>query len=344
VARSPLEYSAPADYPHLQADSIQTLSAQDAHTLWKRATECAGDHVAGRTTARGALETIVASAGLLSAIPPAVALAIRRFQLCGNADGALVVRGLLPGHVDVGPTPETPTEAASRPVTFATRLILVALASLLGDPFAVAHRRGGALVPDVYPIADLARQQKGSSSDAQLDWHVDDAYIHEMRCGYVALLCLRADAATTLISAAREVRLDARTTALLREERFVTEEDVPEDERVLHIEQRVAVLAGPADDPRITLDPIYMRPVDPADREGRPALDAIIEQIRASSHGHELQRGDLLLIDNLRTLHGRTAFRARYDGTDRWLERVRIGISPQQVAARDRRSPVISVG
>jgi alpha-ketoglutarate-dependent taurine dioxygenase len=31
--------------------------------------------------------------------------------------------------------------------------------------------------------------------------------------------------------------------------------------------------------------------------------------------------GDLLCIDNRRTVHGRTSFTPRYDGFDRWLQR-----------------------
>jgi hypothetical protein len=31
--------------------------------------------------------------------------------------------------------------------------------------------------------------------------------------------------------------------------------------------------------------------------------------------------GDLAVVDNRVTLHGRTAFRSRYDGLDRWLQR-----------------------
>jgi L-asparagine oxygenase len=35
----------------------------------------------------------------------------------------------------------------------------------------------------------------------------------------------------------------------------------------------------------------------------------------------KLNTGDLLCIDNRRTVHGRSSFVARYDGFDRWLQR-----------------------
>ncbi len=35
-----------------------------------------------------------------------------------------------------------------------------------------------------------------------------------------------------------------------------------------------------------------------------------------------LRPGDLLVLDNRRAVHARTAFTPRFDGTDRWLQRV----------------------
>jgi hypothetical protein len=37
-----------------------------------------------------------------------------------------------------------------------------------------------------------------------------------------------------------------------------------------------------------------------------------------------LRPGDLLIVDNDAVVHGRVAFRARYDGSDRWLKRVLV--------------------
>jgi len=37
--------------------------------------------------------------------------------------------------------------------------------------------------------------------------------------------------------------------------------------------------------------------------------------------GVALDAGDLLVVDNAVAVHGRSAFPARFDGTDRWLQR-----------------------
>ncbi|MGA0208053.1 MAG: TauD/TfdA family dioxygenase, partial [Ilumatobacteraceae bacterium] len=43
--------------------------------------------------------------------------------------------------------------------------------------------------------------------------------------------------------------------------------------------------------------------------------------VQSSTKHVVLQRGDVLVIDNHRAVHGRTPFTPRYDGTDRWLKR-----------------------
>jgi L-asparagine oxygenase len=34
-----------------------------------------------------------------------------------------------------------------------------------------------------------------------------------------------------------------------------------------------------------------------------------------------LHPGDLLIVDNMLAVHGRSEFKARHDGTDRWLKK-----------------------
>jgi len=37
-----------------------------------------------------------------------------------------------------------------------------------------------------------------------------------------------------------------------------------------------------------------------------------------------LETGDLLVIDNNKTIHGRKPFQPKYDGTDRWVQRMLV--------------------
>jgi L-asparagine oxygenase len=78
------------------------------------------------------------------------------------------------------------------------------------------------------------------------------------------------------------------------------------------------VLSGPWDDPELCVDFHAMEPLTAAAAE---ALDALRVHMTGSLVGAVLEPGDLLVIDNRKAVHGRTAFRPRYDGEDRWLRR-----------------------
>src|SRR5262249_56017462 len=56
-------------------------------------------------------------------------------------------------------------------------------------------------------------------------------------------------------------------------------------------------------------------------KAGAVALEALGALLFRALVGVVLRPGDLLIVDNRKAVHGRTGFRPRYDGTDRWLRR-----------------------
>ncbi|MGH3157019.1 MAG: TauD/TfdA family dioxygenase, partial [Streptosporangiaceae bacterium] len=64
--------------------------------------------------------------------------------------------------------------------------------------------------------------------------------------------------------------------------------------------------------------------VPAGDRLGRHAYEILCAALEARLTEVVLRPGDVLFIDNFRTVHGRRPFRARYDGKDRWLKRINI--------------------
>ncbi|GAA2632946.1 hypothetical protein Adu01nite_12980 [Paractinoplanes durhamensis] len=63
----------------------------------------------------------------------------------------------------------------------------------------------------------------------------------------------------------------------------------------------------------------------------------MIKAVDGSMQDVRLSAGEILIIDNLRSVHGRRPFTARYDGRDRWLRIV-------QEAADLRRSEGLRTG
>ncbi len=82
---------------------------------------------------------------------------------------------------------------------------------------------------------------------------------------------------------------------------------------------RLSILSGGNDDPLMVFDPDLM--VGVGEESGR-AIKALKGELDRNRKGVVLKVGDLLIIDNLKAVHGRTPFVARYDGGDRWLQRL----------------------
>ena len=54
---------------------------------------------------------------------------------------------------------------------------------------------------------------------------------------------------------------------------------------------------------------------------GEAAMRALRALFTEHALTHRLLPGDLAVVDNRVTVHGRTAFTPHYDGRDRWLQR-----------------------
>ncbi|MEV0927083.1 TauD/TfdA family dioxygenase [Streptomyces spongiicola] len=262
-------------------------------------------------------EFVAAARDAWENLPGPLRQAIRRFRRHSGPRGRLLLRGLPVGDV----ARDTPLVADSvqRDASVAAAVLLMAACGL-GDPAVFRREKSGALVHDVVPVPGREEFQ-GNAGSALLSFHTENAF-HEYRPDYVMLLCLRADhegVAGTRTACVREV-LDllspASREALARPE-FVTEAppsfgpgagDAPGH----------PVLGGSWEDPDLRVDFSATRAATTGGADALAELGTLFEQVSATS---QLLPGDLVIVDNHVTVHGRTAFTPRYDGRDRWLQR-----------------------
>jgi L-asparagine oxygenase len=78
------------------------------------------------------------------------------------------------------------------------------------------------------------------------------------------------------------------------------------------------ILDGDWDRPTMVFDADLMVGTD---GEAQEALAELGDLVGRCHTGAVLEPGDLLVVDNTIAVHGRTPFRARFDGQDRWLQR-----------------------
>jgi L-asparagine oxygenase len=198
--------------------------------------------------------------------------------------------------------------------------VLLTVACGLGDPTAFLPEKSGALVQDVVPVPGKEEFQ-GNAGSVLLSFHNENAF-HPHRPDFVLLLCLRADhdgVAGLRTACVRQVLplLDERTRETLRQPVFSTQpppsfgtggEPTPPH----------PVLFGADEDPDMRVDLAATTPLTP---EAGAALRELGELFETAARTERLVPGDLAIVDNRVTVHGRTAFRPRYDGRDRWLQR-----------------------
>jgi L-asparagine oxygenase len=237
-----------------------------------------------------------------------------RIAAGANSSGVLLVRG-----IDVTACPATPGSALGRfrePIrNFEWQLLQ--LASALGEPFAYPQERQGQLFQDVLPVPGREESLSSESSSVPLTLHTEVPF-HPYPPDHLLLLCVRRAPdgggqwwSSSLAEASR--RLDPTHVERLRRGAFTTGLDEAFGGR----SHTVPVQPVSADRYRYDLELMTAEGA-----EERDALSALDEALKRCLRRITPRPGDVLIVDNRLAAHGRAAFRAYFDGTDRWVIRL----------------------
>jgi hypothetical protein len=234
--------------------------------------------------------------------------------------GVCVISGYPVDDFKIGKTPGHWKKEPGGSSTMEEEVFLNLCGALLGDAIAWSHQRDGLICQDLVPIEGHKDEMLGSGSELELVWHTEDAR-YPYRGDYIGLMCLRnPDAVPTTFALIDEVRLDSDQVEVLFEPRFVFRPDPshPTDSE----REKAPVLFGDPRSPYVRFDPYSMD--RPETEEARAAMDYLIRAVDENLTGEALLPGECLFIDNYKAVHGRSSFKARFDGTDRWLKRINI--------------------
>jgi enduracididine beta-hydroxylase len=290
-------------------------------------------------------EVLIEAAVLAHEMPKRLRTALIRFKLAEPAAGLLIVSGYPLDDAKIGATPQHwQRQSASCPPTLEEEVLLVLLSSLLGDCIGWSTQQGGRIIHDVLPIKGLEQEQIGTGSEQAIWWHTEDAF-HPLRGDYLGMLCLRNDdRVPTTCASLEQVCLDPEDWKVLFEPHFTIQPDKSHQmenagrsvgpcgdlqilygriEAMRQAPEKIAIFSGDPQSPYIRIDPYFMDPIEENPR-AQHALDALVRAIDSELREIVLEPGDLCFIDNFKIVHGRRAFKARYDGRDRWLKRINI--------------------
>jgi Fe(II)/alpha-ketoglutarate-dependent arginine beta-hydroxylase len=252
-------------------------------------------------------------------LPRRLRASLNNFRLT-EPSGVCLISGYTVDAAKVGKTPPHWRTKPDGSNTTEEEIFLNLCGALLGDAIAWSHQRDGLICQDLVPIEGHENKMLGSGSERELVWHTEDAR-YSYRGDYIGLMCLRnPDAVPTTFALIDEVRLDPDQVEVLFEPRFVFRPDPshPSDREG----EKASVFFGDPRSPYIRFDPYSMD--RPETQETRSAMDCLIRAIDDNMRGVALRPGECLFIDNYKAVHGRSSFKARFDGTDRWLKRINI--------------------
>ncbi|MFC7549663.1 guanitoxin biosynthesis L-enduracididine beta-hydroxylase GntD [Plantactinospora sp. GCM10030261] len=278
---------------------------------------------------------------------------LREFMATFRLDepsGICLVSGFPVDDEQIGDTPShwEHKRADALSPTFRQEAFFLLCASLLGDVFGWSTQQNGFLMHDVMPIKGHEKQQVGTGSEQVLWWHTEDAF-HPFKGDYVSLMCLRnPDGVATTVAEVDDIpwaELDLEALFAAHYTIRPDESHLPKNRtadaggdparaalldnayaRITRLEEnppRRPVLTGDRTLPYMCLDPYFMS-TDHLDERSRAAFQQLTAAIDKVLKPVVLQPGDSCFIDNLRAVHGRQPFEARFDGRDRWLKRLNI--------------------
>ena len=254
-------------------------------------------------------------------IPARLMHFLLEFRNRPNDEGAILIQNL--PMDDVLPTTPTDREFADKK-TFNSEWLLLLLMSSIADVIAYKEELKGQYIHDIVPRKASEKLQINSGS-VLLEFHTEHGF-HPFKQDYIALICLRQDhdkKAATLGSSIHHAikKLKAETIKMLQQERYRIH--LPDSFLAVpgekHFSPNMAVLSHDLKVPNMCVDFDAMRAID---SDAQVALSELEAALKETMIGNVLSPGEMLIIDNQLVAHARASFSPRYDGQDRWLQRV----------------------
>jgi L-asparagine oxygenase len=183
----------------------------------------------------------------------------------------------------------------------------------------------GRLFQDIVPIKKMANEQTSVGSNTELEIHTEQAF-SKLRPDILSLACIRGDPlAQTYILPVMKIleNMDEDERKLLRLPLWKTGVDLSfklnQNEFIEgDVRGPFPIIREDDVDPKLLFDQDLMFGVN---EDADNLIKKIVDIYYKNRNQHNLQSGEIILIDNMRAVHGRSPFYPKYDGDDRFLIR-----------------------
>lgn len=260
-------------------------------------------------------------------LPERVRVGIYQFRRYGKTHG-IHIKGFPINDNDLTPTPSNYRGVSvSRIRLNPPQAVHAMFSSLLGEPIAWKTQQSGNFFNDIIPIQENSGKAISSGSENLFDLHTEDAALYPYIPDYLGLMGLRnVDRTPTIISAVDWESFDPEIKNLLFEPRYIVGVNIAHD--MGQPTKPYPVLFGSIDHPYIRVNQNLQHAV-PGDLLAEEALDRLTEELNQNIVEVPVDAGSFFYLNNNVAAHGRRAYEPRYDGTDRWLQRLTIVANPR---------------
>lgn len=261
----------------------------------------------------------------VSCLSPDNLKALREFRNQAKAPGSILIKNL-PRDPELPATPADGRRVQGK-ASWVSEGCLTGVTQIVGEIYGYTTEKEGELIHNVCPVQRGEKAQSNESSKVDLSLHVENVYF-KFRPDHVALYCLRQDhnkEAYTYTADARTALKMMRPEEIAQLQRPVYVTPSPPSHHAaqggVQWSQPRPLIDGPVERPELLMHLPDMKCLDPV---ARPAFEKFKAAMNDSKtiNGVALEPGDLAIVNNRKAAHGRCFFTPRYDGTDRWLQRV----------------------
>ncbi len=257
-------------------------------------------------------------------------------------NGYLLLEGFPINDHAIGATPSHWDNSWINPATLREEFFQCLISTAMGDIFGWLTQENGRYLRHIVPIEKDRNEQLGGSSDVTLLWHIEEAF-HPMRADMMTIMCYRNnEKASTNVCSLFDIDIPEHYWTILSQPRFTILPDkshLPENNisqmwkldedhfkkirMFIENPEPVAVLQGSRGNERLLIDEAFMIPL-PGDNKALEALNWLHEHMTDQKQAIIMKPGDILLLDNRITVHGRSSYKPHYGPKARWIRRVNI--------------------
>ena len=199
------------------------------------------------------------------------------------------------------------------------------LLNVIGELISYEAEGCGGLFQDIVPVKKMENNQTSVSSNIELEIHTEQAF-SKLRPDILSLACIRGDQlAQTYVLPVNYIleNIDDNERERLRLPLWKTGVDLSfklNGNEFIEGDIRgpFPIISEDDVDPKLLFDQDLMFGVN---ESADNLIKKIIEIYYKHRIQHNLQSGEIILIDNMRAVHGRSPFYPKYDGEDRFLIR-----------------------